>query len=268
MTEPSRGDRPFSVDLATSLTVGQFPRSAAYDAGWMIENRMGPNVLWLTEFLSQAMDLRPGMRVLDMGCGRALSSIFLAREFGVQVWATDLWIKPGDNLTRIRAAGVADRVFPVYAEAHALPFAEGFFDAAVSMDAYHYFGTDDLYLGYYARFIKPEGQIGIVVPGLTHELDGDVPPHLLPSWHWDFCSFHSPAWWHTHWAKTGLVDVNVADWMPDGWKLWQMWNEVCDRQAGSRQPGEEAEMLRVDAGRTLGFTRLTARRRAVPRYLS
>ena len=35
------------------------------------------------------LDLRPGMRVLDLGCGRAASSIFLRREFGVQRWATD-----------------------------------------------------------------------------------------------------------------------------------------------------------------------------------
>lgn len=51
---------------------------------------MGPNVLWLAEALSQMMDLRPGMRVLDMGCGKAISSIFLAKEFGLEVWATDL----------------------------------------------------------------------------------------------------------------------------------------------------------------------------------
>ncbi len=43
---------------------------------------MGPNVLWLTEALSQVMELKRGMRVLDMGCGKAVSSIFLAREFG------------------------------------------------------------------------------------------------------------------------------------------------------------------------------------------
>jgi ubiquinone/menaquinone biosynthesis C-methylase UbiE len=41
---------------------------------------MGPNPLWLTEWLCELMDLRPGMRVLDLGCGRAPSSIFLAFE--------------------------------------------------------------------------------------------------------------------------------------------------------------------------------------------
>jgi cyclopropane fatty-acyl-phospholipid synthase-like methyltransferase len=146
-----------SRDLAAKLTLPQFPRSAAYDPQWMLRNLMGPNAVWLTEALSQAMDLRPGMRVLDMGCGRAISSIFLAREFGLQVWAADLWIKPTDNWQRIQEAGLADRVFPISAEAHALPFAEGFFDAIVSVDAYHYFGTDDLYLRRFARLVKSGG---------------------------------------------------------------------------------------------------------------
>ena len=68
-----------------------FPRSSKYDPEWVLKGWMGPNVLWLTEFLCEKMDLKPGMRVLDLGCGKALSSVFLAKEYGVQVWATDLW---------------------------------------------------------------------------------------------------------------------------------------------------------------------------------
>src|SRR5919112_3473191 len=166
--------------LAAALTLDEFPRAAGYDPEWMLANLMGPNVIWLTEALTQVMDLRPGIRVLDMGCGRAISSIFLAQEFGVQVWATDLWIKPNENWGRIREAGLEDRIFAIYAEAHAMPFAEEFFDAAISLDAYHYFGTDDLYLGYYARFVKTGRQLGIVVPGLRHEFAAGLPPHLVP----------------------------------------------------------------------------------------
>ncbi len=39
---------------------------------------MGPNPLRLTECLCEAMELRPGMRILDLGCEKALSSVFLA----------------------------------------------------------------------------------------------------------------------------------------------------------------------------------------------
>ena len=154
----------------------EFPRSAKYDSDWVLENMMGPNALWLTEPLYGCMSLSPGKRVLDIGCGKGFSSIFLAKEYGVQVWETDLWIDASDHLGRIRAAGVEDRVFPIHAEAHALPFADGFFDAMISVDAYHYFGTDDLYLeNHMARLVKPGGQIGIIVPGLVEELtSGDT----------------------------------------------------------------------------------------------
>ena len=76
----------------TSLFANRFPRSAKYNREWVLASVSGAaNPLWLSEWLTEAMDLRPGMRVLDLGCGRGVSSIFLCREFGVQVWATDLW---------------------------------------------------------------------------------------------------------------------------------------------------------------------------------
>jgi SAM-dependent methyltransferase len=238
----------------------QFPRASAYDLHWVLENQMGPNVLWLAEALCQVLDLKPGMRVLDLGCGKAVSSIFLAKEFGLQVWAADLWIKPGDNWTRIQQAGLQDQVFPIYAEAHALPFADEYFDAVISLDGYHYFGTDDLYLGYYlARHLKPTGQLGIAVPGLLQEFSSDVPEPLKPYWEWDFCSFHSPGWWRYHWEKTGIVAVEHADSIPEGWKHWLIWQESL-LQNGFPYNAKEAEMLRVDAGRSLGFTRVVARK--------
>jgi SAM-dependent methyltransferase len=257
--------RSSNPEISDLFTIEGLPRSAGYDARWALENSMGPSVLWLTEFLTQAMDLQPGMRVLDMGCGKAISSIFLAWEFDVQVWATDLWIAAADNQKRIDESGLSDRIFPIHAEAHALPFAEGFFDVAVSMDAFHYFGTDDLYLGYYARFVKPGGQLGIAVPGLREEIGDRSPDHLAPYWAWDFCSFHSPEWWRRHWEKTGLVDVTTADWMPDGWKLWLRREELCET-LGLRTAPNEAAMLRADAGRSLGFTRMVGRRREAPLY--
>jgi cyclopropane fatty-acyl-phospholipid synthase-like methyltransferase len=237
----------------------QFPRSQKYDLQWMMEDQMGPNVVWLAEALMQIMELRPGMRVLDMGCGKAVSSIFLAKEFGVQVWATDLWIEAGENWQRVQKAGMEGQVFPVHAEAHSLPFADGFFDAAVSLDAYHYFGTDDLYLGnYYRKLIRPGGQFGIVVPGLVHELGEEgVPEQLKPYWEWDWCSFHSPQWWQRHWQKTPGVTVEQADLLPDGWQHWLFWEEYSKAHNG-RHSEQEATMLRLDGGRTLGFARLAA----------
>ena len=241
-----------------------FPRSSKCDPHWLMDNAMGPHVLWLAEWLSEGLELTPGMRVLDLGCGRASSSIFLAQEFDLNVWAADHWVQASENFERIEHAGRIASVYPIAAEAHALPFAERSFDAIVSFDAYHYFGTDDLYLGYISRFLKPGGQMGIVVPGVLNELSGGPAPHLAPYWVWDFCSFHSPEWWHRHWQKTGLVDVETADTLIDGWKLWLEWNEICaefGQQNLAHLAQREADMLRVDNGRTFGFTRVIARRR-------
>ncbi len=237
-----------------------FPRSAGYDAEWVMDNMMGPNALLLTEFLAECMELSPGMRVLDMGCGKALSSIFLAKEYGVQVWATDLWTDASANLGRIRDAGVEDRVFPIHAEAHALPFADEFFDAMVSVDAYQYFGTDDLYLeGHMARLVKPGGQMGIVVPGLVEELASDEPPeHLRPYWEPAFFCLHSLEWWRRHWERSGLVNLEHTDMLADGWKYWLSWALVASERRGTSR--DEADMLSLDGGRTLGLMRVVGRR--------
>ncbi len=39
----------------------QFPRSRKYDLHWIMEDQMGPNVVWLAEALMQVMPLEPGM---------------------------------------------------------------------------------------------------------------------------------------------------------------------------------------------------------------
>ncbi|MEV0641200.1 methyltransferase domain-containing protein [Streptomyces sp. NPDC050619] len=255
-------------DLASRLTHPRYPRSNRYDARWTIENQMGPHALWLLEWLAPALGLDAlpaGARVLDLGCGRAMTSVFLAKEYDLQVTAADLWIKPDENAPRIAEAGVADRVLPVFAEAHDLPFGEGTFDAIVSIDAYQYFGTNDLYLPTLTRLLKPGGRIGVVVPALRDEPEGTQPPaHLEPWWEPDFWCFHSPGWWRRHWTRGGAVEVEAADWLPDGWRDWLLWCDVVAEESPEefhrRMAREVGEMVRVDEGRALGFVRLVGRR--------
>src|SRR5580692_2132243 len=129
---------PFDDRLTSKL----FPRASRYHPDWLAASASGgAHSLWLTEWLAPALALRPGMRVLDLGCGRAASSIFLHRELGVEVWATDLWFSASENLQRIQDAGSAEGVFPIHADARSLPFAPDFFDAVVSIDSFCYYGT-------------------------------------------------------------------------------------------------------------------------------
>ena len=248
------------------LTNDKYPRSAKYDPEWVLKGWMGPNVLWLTEWLCEKMELKPGMRVLDMGCGKALSSIFLAREYGVQVWANDLWISAAENWQRVKEAGMEDHVFPIHAEAHALPYAEEFFDAIVSLDSYQYYGTDDLYLGYFHKFVKPGGQIGIVVAGLTRDFL-KPPEHLTnPSggratfWVDECWAFHTAGWWQRHWDKMSCMEDVSAEIMPDGVKDWIQYEKACD-EAGTLMFPSEAPALEEDGGRYMGLIRVTGRRK-------
>ena len=230
----------------------EFPRASKYNPEWITSCVSGgANSLWITEWLATAMDLRPGMRVLDLGCGRAASSIFLRREFGVQVWATDLWCSVNENGQRIRDAGLEDGVFPIHADARALPFPEDFFDAIVSIDSFVYYGTDDLYLNYLARFLKPGGQIGIAGAGLVKEIEGPMPEHLREWWTPDLWCLHSAAWWRRHWERTGIVSMEVADTMADGWLRWLDWHKAI-----APDNAVEIDALEADRGQYLGYIRV------------
>ena len=92
-------------EIRTLMNRPEFPRSSGYEDRWMLENQMGPNALWLMEWLSEALPLTSGMRVLDLGCGKGMSSIFLAREHGLRVWGTDLWIGPDKTGAAVRRPG-------------------------------------------------------------------------------------------------------------------------------------------------------------------
>ncbi len=234
----------------------RFPISAKYSPEWVGENGFGGNPLWQTEWLCEALTLEPGMRVLDLGCGRVKSSIFLAREFGVEVWATDLWVAASENLQRVRDAGLENRVFPLHADARALPFAGEFFDAIVAVDCYSYFGTDALYLNYLANFVKPGGPLGIAGAGLMQELPHPLPEHLVDWWSQDCWALHSTAWWRKLWETTGIVDLQQADTLADGWRYWCQWHRQC-----WPDNTEEAAAVEADAGEYLGYVRMVARRR-------
>jgi cyclopropane fatty-acyl-phospholipid synthase-like methyltransferase len=58
--------------LQELLMRDEFPLSTKYDPHWIIDNQMGPNALWLTEWLCRDMELHSDMRILDLGCGRGL----------------------------------------------------------------------------------------------------------------------------------------------------------------------------------------------------
>lgn len=206
------------------------------------------------------------MRVLDLGCGKAISSIFLANEFGVQVWAVDEAVSASDNYERIFSEGCEDKVFPLEADARALPFAEEFFDAVIIVDSYTYFGTDEKYLPYIARFIKPEGYIAIVDVCFTKEIEtlDQVPEFLKEDFqnYWYF--IHSVNWWKKLWEKTGLVKVEAAKELNEKDLVRQHYMDDFKEKG---QPDAFARALENDTEQFISFFKLIGRRTKKSVYL-
>jgi cyclopropane fatty-acyl-phospholipid synthase-like methyltransferase len=223
--------------------MNKYPRAEKYEQKFIEENWMGPNPLQLVEELCTNMKLSSGMKVLDMGCGKGLTSIFLAKEFGVTVFANDLWIDPTDNLERFKAAGVSDKVFPIHADAHNLPYAKAFFDVAIAVDSYHYFGADEMYFPCtFSKLVKPGGQFGIVCPGLIQEFKKGYPETLKSFWNENMFSFHSPDWWKNLWEKTGIVDITACYNIPNPKELWYPWAHWAKQHRGFN----DVEFLNAD----------------------
>ncbi|MFA9207474.1 MAG: cyclopropane-fatty-acyl-phospholipid synthase family protein, partial [Yersinia sp. (in: enterobacteria)] len=77
-------------------------------------NMMGPNALLFAEEVCDSLNLRPGMRVLDLACGTGLTSMYLASKYGVEVVAMDLWITAEDNASRFEAMGFRQQITPLH----------------------------------------------------------------------------------------------------------------------------------------------------------
>jgi len=244
--------------------MNKYPKTQKFDNNWIKENWMGPNPLILLEDLCEHLDLKEGMKVLDMGCGKGLTSIFLAKEYGVTVFANDLWIDATENLRRFEQAGVADKVYPIRAEAHALPYANGFFDAAIAIDCYHYFGASENYfVDVFSKLVKPGGQFGIVVPGLKNEFEKGYPDTLEKLWIPEYNTFHSDKWWRTLWQKTGLCNVTASYVMEDSKALWQDWADWSvvnfERVFGDGEDGDsDMKLLQADTDNDLALIVMTA----------
>lgn len=232
-----------------------FIKSNKYDTAFVKENMMGPNALKIIEELSESLRLEKGMRVLDLGCGKGLTSIFLAKEYEVTVFATDLWISATENYERIKSMGLEDKIIPIHAEAHNLPFAHEFFDLAISVDAYHYFGVEADYLTkYFAPLAKKGGQIAVAVPGLKQEFTNGVPAELAPYWSDDMnLTLHSCDWWYNLWKNSDLVSIEECkelNCLKDSWEDWLS----CDNDYARR----DIKMMEAEGGKYFNLVSIIA----------
>ena len=189
---------------------------------------MGPNPFRLLDELIRRAPADPCCgRTLDLGCGMALTSVFLANETPAgQVYAFDLWVSATDNYERIRGLNLEDRIVPIHGDAMDMPFAHGFFDTVVSVDSYHYFGCKK---GVFAEkilpFVRKGGQVMIAVPGLKEEPDGEM-KELFETWAEgdDALCFRTVQWWRELLEEEcgdqcGII-VTEGECFDEAWEDW------------------------------------------------
>jgi cyclopropane-fatty-acyl-phospholipid synthase len=112
------------------------------------------------DLIAQKLELSPGQRVLDVGCGWGSFAIHAAREYGVRV--TGITLSPSQAelaRTMVSDAGVADRVeirIADYRELTGEPF-----DAIASIGMAEHVGQSqiDVYARSLARVLKPGGLV-------------------------------------------------------------------------------------------------------------
>lgn len=200
--------------LLTRLT-----RDDVYDHGqWM-----APGGLLLAHQMAAHLALAPGSTVLDLGCGRGQSSVYLATEQGASVISLDLWMSVDDRRRVAAAAGVADRVTPLQGDIRrGLPCTCPPVDAIFSLQAFHTFGTHRGLLRYLATLLKPGGRLGIAQGCFTDE-PGELRTPFTDTDGWDvrYDTYHSPAWWRTHVESSGAFSVETCEEVVDGDILWE-----------------------------------------------
>lgn len=236
-----------------------FPKTAKYNRQWILENSLGENVLYNTEALTKGLEIKPGMNVLDLGCGRAASSIFLAKEYGCTVWAVDNTVSAEENQERVRSSFVESLVFPIKSDARELPFKHNFFDLVIAVDSYMYYGTDESYLPYILQYVKPEGRIAIIDACFRREVaDGkNTPGYVRRSLKTFWRKMHSVSWWKELWESSGKVCILDAQVLRESDTILE---EYIRDFKGRQKEQPVIAAIKEDRGRFFGIFRLIAQK--------
>ena len=231
--------------------------SGAENLEFMKHTMMGPNAMRVSEELAVHLDIRKDMRILDLGCGRGLSTLFLAQKYGATVFAADLWVSPAENYERFCSVGIEDKAIPISADAvKGLPFAKGYFDLLFSVDAYHYFGDTPEMLPSLISFVKKGGCIAIAIPGLKYEFGENVPPEMKPWWNIPEISrtIRSLDWWKDLWCKTDGIEIAGISEMLCCKQSWDEWLASPNPHAV-----EDISMMKAENGQYFNLIQMIAK---------
>src|SRR6266849_2152874 len=129
--------------------------------------KMERHHLDITEKTMRRMDLRPGERILDLGCGSGWATRLLARIVGEgpQSFGQVVGVDISDEMIRqARAASKEfDNVMFVVGSAAQIPWEENFFDKVLSVESFYYYPDQERALAELFRVMAPRGRLFILI---------------------------------------------------------------------------------------------------------
>lgn len=114
----------------------------------------------LTWMIAERLPLSPGQHLLDVGCGVAEPAIGLAERLGVSITGITVSGWEVQEATRnVARAGLSDSIAVTWADAAALPFPDGEFDAAIAFDSVPNAGNKPKWFGEIFRVLRPGSRL-------------------------------------------------------------------------------------------------------------
>lgn len=144
--------------------------------------------------MAKEAGIRPGVEVLDAGCGYGATAIFLAREYDCRVHGLNISERELElACERAAEAGVADRVRFDYGDFHALPVPDECVDVVWSQEAFLH-GADKLQvLRECRRVLRPGGRLVISDLLVSQEVQGEerekIYERVRSPQMWDFADY-------------------------------------------------------------------------------
>ncbi|GAB7180545.1 methyltransferase domain-containing protein [Kitasatospora sp. Ki12] len=126
----------------------------------------------LQDVLGRKLALPTGARVLDAGCGAGVVARAMAARFGLEVTGVDVLDFHLAEARRLSARAALDgRTAFGWGDFHRLPFAEGEFDGAYSMETLVHSYDPPRALAEFHRVLRPGGRLVLLGPMSTVPLD-------------------------------------------------------------------------------------------------
>jgi len=129
--------------------------------------KMERHHLDITEKAIRRMELRPGERVLDLGCGSGWATRLLARlvSDGPEGFGQVVGVDVSDEMIR-QARGASkdfENILYVWGSAEKIPWEENFFDKVLSVESFYYYPDQDRSLMELFRVMAPRGRMFILI---------------------------------------------------------------------------------------------------------